>query len=49
MGAFFFVRSMLQFVNNQEPFAGDATGWILTIAFFLDAWLLGKLSQPIAH
>lgn len=42
MGAFFFVRSLLTFVNNQAPFAGNAVGWTLTALFFFDAWLLGK-------
>jgi hypothetical protein len=44
MGAFFFVRSLLTFVNNEAPFAGNTNGWILTGFFFFDAWLLGKLS-----
>jgi hypothetical protein len=44
MGAFFFVRSLLTFVNNDAPFAGNTNGWILTGFFFFDAWLLGKLS-----
>eukprot|EP00775_Hariotina_reticulata_P004687 gene4687-4939_t len=39
-GAFFFVRSLLQFVNNEKPFAGDKNGWILCCFFFFDAWLL---------
>lgn len=43
MGAFFFVRSLLTFVNNQAPFAGNAAGWTLTALFFFDAWLLGEL------
>lgn len=42
MGAFFFVRSLLMFVNNERPFAGNMNGWILAIFFFVDAWLLGK-------
>jgi hypothetical protein len=46
MGAFFFTRSLLMFVNNQEPFAGEWKGWILCIFFFVDAWLLGKISKP---
>lgn len=41
-GAFFFVRSLLTFVNNQAPFAGNTNGWILTVFFFVDAWLLGE-------
>jgi hypothetical protein len=44
-GAFFFVRSLLQFVNGEAPFAGDANGWTLTAFFFFDAWLLGEC-QP---
>jgi len=42
MGAFFFVRSLLTFVNGDKPFAGNANGWILTGFFFFDAWLLGE-------
>lgn len=42
MGAFFFVRSLLTFVNNDKPFAGNTNGWILTAFFFFDAWLLGE-------
>jgi hypothetical protein len=43
-GAFFFIRSLLQFVNN-EGWAGTLqNGWILTALFFLDAYyrLLGE-------
>lgn len=42
MGAFFFVRSILTFVAGQPPFDAPATGWILTVFFFVDAWLLGE-------
>jgi hypothetical protein len=42
MGAFFFTRSLLMFVNGQEPFAAEWKGWILCVFFFVDAWLLGK-------
>jgi hypothetical protein len=42
MGAFFFVRSLLTFVNDQAPFRGNAVGWTLTALFFFDAWLLGE-------
>jgi hypothetical protein len=41
-GAFFFIRSLLQFVNNEGWAAGTRNGWILTAAFFVDAWLLGE-------
>jgi hypothetical protein len=41
-GAFFFVRSLLTFVNGDKPFAGDANGWTLAVFFFVDAWLLGE-------
>jgi hypothetical protein len=41
-GAFFFVRSLLMFVNGEMPFAGNTRGWILTAFFFFDAWLLGE-------
>jgi hypothetical protein len=41
-GAFFFIRSLLQFVNNEGWAAGTRNGWILTAAFFIDAWLLGE-------
>jgi hypothetical protein len=44
-GAFFFVRSLLQFVNNEAPFAGDTNGWILTVFFFVDAWLLVRVQH----
>jgi hypothetical protein len=42
-GAFFFIRSLLQYVNN-EGWAGASytNGWLLTVFFFLDAYLLGK-------
>jgi hypothetical protein len=45
MGAFFFVRSLLTFVNNDAPFAGNTNGWILTAFFFFDAWLLGECNS----
>lgn len=44
-GAFFFVRSLLQFVNGEAPFAGDVNGYILMVFFFVDAWLLGEPSD----
>jgi hypothetical protein len=42
-GAFFFIRSLLQYVNN-EGWAGEkyTNGWLLTVFFFLDAYLLGE-------
>lgn len=42
-GAFFFIRSLLQFVNNEPPFNRYSTGWILTATFFVDAYLVGEL------
>jgi hypothetical protein len=42
-GAFFFIRSLLQFVNNEGWARGNLNGWLLTIFFFADAWLLGAL------
>jgi hypothetical protein len=47
-GAFFFIRSLLQYVN-REGWAGRTyeTGWLLTAFFFVDAYLLGKCElQP---
>jgi len=41
-GAFFFIRSLLQFVNNEGWAAGLQNGWILTAFFFVDAYLLGE-------
>ncbi|WIA32616.1 hypothetical protein OEZ86_003419 [Tetradesmus obliquus] len=48
-GAFFFVRSLLTFVNNEAPFAGNANGWTLTFFFFFDAWLLGIALQRMGY
>jgi hypothetical protein len=42
------VRSLLQFVNGEAPFAGDANGWTLTAFFFFDAWLLGECQAGLA-
>jgi hypothetical protein len=47
-GAFFFIRSLLQFVNNEGWAAGTRNGWILTAAFFIDAWLLGEWTAACA-
>jgi hypothetical protein len=41
-GVFFFIRSLLQYVNNEGWAAGTRNGWILTGTFFVDAWLLGE-------
>jgi hypothetical protein len=41
-GAFFFIRSLLQFVNNEGWARGQRNGWLLTIFFFVDAYLLGE-------
>uniref|UniRef100_A0A383WNY2 Uncharacterized protein n=1 Tax=Tetradesmus obliquus TaxID=3088 RepID=A0A383WNY2_TETOB len=48
-GAFFFVRSLLMFVNGEKPFAGNANGWTLTAFFFFDAWLLGIALQRMGY
>lgn len=42
-GAFFFIRSLLQFVNNEGWAAGTRNGWLLSCFFFVDAYLLGEL------
>jgi hypothetical protein len=44
-GAFFFVRSLLQFEDANASVAGEANGWIITAFFFFDAWLLGEQQQ----
>ena len=49
MGAFFFVRSLLTFVDNRAPFAGNANGWMLTAFFFFDAWLLGECRRVLCR
>lgn len=50
MGAFFFTRSILQFVNNELPMAANSyNGWILTAFFFVDAWLLGIMLQRMGY
>jgi len=43
LGAFFFVRSLLQYVDDSvtSPYDSDIAGWILVAGFFLDAWFLG--------
>jgi hypothetical protein len=41
LGAFFFIRSLLQFVDNDGWAAGLRNGWLLTAFFFVDAYLLG--------
>jgi len=48
MGAFFFVRSLLQYVDTSvtSPYDSDIAGWILVAGFFLDAWLLGEPLLP---
>jgi hypothetical protein len=49
-GAFFFVRSLLSFVEGKAPF-GDAEwkGYVLMICFFLDAWILGECLRAAPH
>jgi hypothetical protein len=47
-GAFFFIRSLLQFVNNEGWAAGTRNGWLLSCFFFVDAYLLGELWLPAA-
>jgi hypothetical protein len=47
-GAFFFIRSLLQFVNNEGWAAGTRNGWLLSCFFFVDAYLLGELLLPAA-
>jgi hypothetical protein len=43
LGAFFFIRSLLTFVNNQPPFnKGVWQGWVLACCFFVDAYFLGE-------
>ncbi|WIA12457.1 hypothetical protein OEZ85_012492 [Tetradesmus obliquus] len=48
-GVFFFIRSLLQFVNNEGWAAGRTNGWILTATFFFDAWLLGIMLQRMGY
>ncbi len=46
MGAFFFVRT-LQFHVNRHPSWNEAyKGWVLAVAFFLDAYVLGECARP---
>lgn len=45
-GAFFFVRSLLMYVDEDEddhPFVEDWTGWPLAIGFFVASVLWGEL------
>lgn len=48
-GAFFFVRSILEFVNGDAQYASVAAGWSLTAGFFLNAWLLGLSQQRLTY
>jgi ATP-binding cassette subfamily C (CFTR/MRP) protein 1 len=54
VGAFYFVRSLVQFVTpvtrsgnmyNQSTIPNDGVGWILSCAFFLDSILVGIALQ----
>lgn len=44
-GAFYFIRSILLYVDRdvQSPYDSDTAGFSLMAAFFVDAWLLGRL------
>lgn len=48
-GAFFFVRSLLRFVDEEDqdhPFTEEWKGWILAFFFFVSATVWGALSGP---
>lgn len=48
LGAFFFIRSLLSFVNGDAPFnRGTWQGWILACCFFVDAYLLGECAHAV--
>lgn len=49
MGAFFFVRSLLQFVDPkvESPYDSTTAGYLLMVFFFVDAWLLGQYPSPV--
>lgn len=42
LGAFFFIRSLLTFVNKEAPYQSLWQGWVLACCFFVDAYLLGE-------
>jgi ATP-binding cassette, subfamily C (CFTR/MRP), member 1 len=50
MGAFFFVRSLLLYVDpkKKSDYDSDLAGYLLMAFFFVDAYLLGKF-QPVYH
>ena len=54
VGAFYFVRSLVQFVSdpvknpniyNQNDIPNNGVGWILSCAFFIDSILVGIALQ----
>ena len=47
-GAFYFVRSLLLFANDDLPYNKQWHGWTLSACFFVDAYLLG-MSPLIQH
>jgi ATP-binding cassette, subfamily C (CFTR/MRP), member 1 len=40
-GAFYFVRSLLLFANDDAPYTEQWHAWTLSACFFVDAYLLG--------
>jgi ATP-binding cassette subfamily C (CFTR/MRP) protein 1 len=54
MGAYFFTRSILLTMRTLEGkddtvFDAEWKGWVLTIFFFIDAWLLGIALQRMGY
>ena len=47
LGAFFFIRSLLTFVNREAPYTQTWQGWVLSACFFVDAYLLGECWQGL--
>lgn len=44
LGAYFFIRNILLYVDTEKDSAydSDRAGYLLMAFFFIDAWLLGK-------
>ncbi|KAG2500519.1 hypothetical protein HYH03_001296 [Edaphochlamys debaryana] len=49
-GAFYFVRSLLSYVNQNSPiYESKLAGWCLMAGFTIDAWLLGLCLQRMGY
>jgi hypothetical protein len=57
LGAFYFTRALIDYVKplskdhnmyNSADVANDGVGWILSMAFFVDSWLVGLSLQRMA-